>query len=565
MGHPPEHGGTPKAGVAVKVLAVCPSRGRPQAAHQVVESFLGTRINEDTRLVFLVDDTDPTRHEYPAAYTQVVRSRGSFGGALAQAGGVFGDATAIGVIGDDNRFVTQGWDRVLGAWLTDHVGIAYGTDGHWGEELPTAWWLSRPIADRLGLAPQFVRHYFMDNYWLELGRATGSIRYFPEVEIEHLHPLWGKAEEDATYARNARNVTRDRVAFKRWKANNMAPDLGMLKALRNTNARPVVFADWHHPALWESMRILFEDRLGWTLYSPMGLEWEAQGWRFTHEDWKAADYLRVQGAIDKGDHSEVHPAEYPNTVRKLLTVAQANELQPTHVVASVAAHRASFNALAERWGARFVYQVGNARQPVDVPRGTVVLASSKVVRQGRGLTVVQYHQEFDLGVFCYSPTINPNRVTSFMLRMDQASGPWEWLAQAPGVDFRAIGGKDERADTYMAPMSKVADLMRSTGWVWHDKVIGDGYGHVLHNAAAMGRPLIGHASHYKGRTGEPYWRDLVTCIDLDRHPPDVALRLIKAIGRDKDWFTSMGAAIHEEFTNRVDFAHEADAIRAALV
>jgi hypothetical protein len=514
--------------------------------------------------VFLVDDTDPTRHDYPPEYTHIVRSRGSFGGALAQVSPVLGDATAIGVIGDDNRFRTQGWDRLLGDWLTSHVGIAYGTDGHWGEELPTAWWLSRPIVDRLGVAPGFVRHYFMDNYWLELGKATGALRYFPEVEIEHLHPLWGKATMDTTYLRNDRNVSRDRVAWRRFLKGGMAPDLGVLKALRNVHSRPIVFADWHHPALWESLRLLFEVRLGWDLYSPVLMDWAHKGvWRFTHEDWAAKDYLTVHG-LDRGDHWEHRPAEYPGTVRRMLTWDQANEMQPTHVLASVAAHRDSFHRLAQRWGAQFVYQVGNARQPVDVPHGTVVLASSRLDRPRRGLSVVPYHQEFDLGTFCYSEPTNPRRVTSFMLRMDTASGPWQWLAEAPGMEWQAVGGKDERADTYLAPMSKVADLMRNTGWVWHDKVIGDGYGHVLHNAAAMGRPLIGHASHYRGKTGEPYWRDLVTCIDLDRHEPAVALRLIKAIGADTEWFTSMAQAIHHEFTQRVDFATEAEAIRAVL-
>jgi hypothetical protein len=550
--------------VAVKVLVICPSRGRPNAAKAVLESFLTTRADETTRLVFLVDDTDANKADYPEGWTRIVRSRGSFGGALAQGGPVLEDATAIGVIGDDNRFRTKGWDTTLGAWLTQNVGIAYGTDGHWDEALPTAWWLSRPIVDRLGVAPQFVRHYFMDNYWLELGKAAGAIRYFPDVLVEHLHPLWGKAAEDATYARNARNVARDRVAWRRWLAGGMAPDLGVLRAARNTRQRPVVFADWHHPALWESLRLLFEVRLGWDLYSPAGLEWESKGWRFTHEDWKAADYLSTEGAEDMGTHLEVAPAEYPDTRRRLLTVDQANAMAPTHVLASVAAHRASFATLAANWGAQFVYQVGNARQPVDVARGTAVLASARLIRPPRHIRVVEYHQEFDLDVFGYSKPTHPKRVTSFMLRMDAASGPWQWLEGDEELEWRAIGGKDERAESYVAPMSAVAAMMRDTGWVWHDKIIGDGYGHVLHNAAAMGRPLIGHASHYAGRLGEPYWRDLVTCIDLDRHSPEVALRLIKAIGKDRDWFTSMGQAIHEEFTRRVDFAAEAMAIRALL-
>ena len=47
-----------------------------------------------------------------------------------------------------------------------------------------------------------------------------------------------------------------------------------------------VFADYHHSALYESLRLLFEERLDWKLYKPIGTEWYANGyWKLhTHPD-----------------------------------------------------------------------------------------------------------------------------------------------------------------------------------------------------------------------------------------------------------------------------------------
>jgi len=133
---------------------------------------------------------------------------------------------------------------------------------------------------------------------------------------------------------------------------------------------------------------------------------------------------------------------------------------------------------------------------------------------------------------------------------------------------RTAGSRTPRAPGYVAPMTAVAERMRAAGWVWHDKAgyrgatPGDGYGHVLFNAASIGRPLIGHASHYAGQMGEGLWIDGETCIDLDRHSPEDALRRIRTIGpREHE---DMGAAIRGRFDTLVDFDAEAEAIRAAL-
>jgi hypothetical protein len=267
----------------MSTVAICPSRGRPDNARRCLTSFLQTRRDHNTRIVFAVDDDDPTRDEYPKGYTKIVPATGSMSGALnaiAHDKGFMGDATSAGMIGDDNLFRTHGWDVAIDDWLQANPGIAYVDDGFQHEKLSTCWWVSRPLVDVFGMTPPEFRHFYMDNWWMEVGRAAGCLKYLGDVLIEHMHPLAGKAQQDATYERGGSrtNIDNDRTFFRRWEMKGKAADVAKVRGILSRGEKRKVLADWHHPALWESLSILFEDRFGWELYSPMGLEWTKHGW-----------------------------------------------------------------------------------------------------------------------------------------------------------------------------------------------------------------------------------------------------------------------------------------------
>lgn len=549
----------------MSVLALCPSRERPGQAAETLASFLATRADPESRLVFVVDSDDPTLPEYPADHVHVVPPTGTMGGALKLAASdqaLLGDATVAGMIGDDNRFVSRGWDVAIAGALA-RPGIAYGDDGFKHERLPTSWWVSRALVDAFGMTEPGLRHYYMDNYWLELGQGAGCITYLPDVRIEHLHPLAGKGSDDAIYRRNGRHAAHDRAWFARWQRRDKAAHIQRAISIVRAGEPRRVLADWHHPALWESLEILFEDRFGWELYAPIGTDWQRLGWRAAGATpgWTADDYLVYEDAVPVGDHHwERRDPEYPERVRKMVTAAQFESQRWDYIVASVPAHQRPFAALAYRHRARLINHVGDAHRPVDRSlRGQVILASANV----RGATVV-HHQEFDRRLFRYTEPTQPAAVSSFMLRLSSTSCPYTWLSEAPGVQWAAVEAESPRDPGYLAPMRSVASRMQATGWVWHDKRIGDGYGHVLFNAAAVGRPLIGHASHYRGLLGERLWEDMRTCIDLDRHDEREALRLWRAISADPEWHADLSANIRARFEELVDFDAEAQRIKAVL-
>lgn len=550
-------------------LALCPSRERPVWARETLASFEATRRDRASRLVFIVDADDPTLKDYPNPH--VVEPGGSMGAALWKASHdpkVLRDSTSVGMIGDDNRFRTPGWDLIIDGWLSQHVGVAYGDDGFQHERLPTSWWVSRPLVDVFGMAPVQLEHLYMDNWWKELGQGAGCLRYFPDVEIEHMHPLAGKAERDAIYDRgnNRARADHDRNWFHHWLRNGRPSDLRKARSIVDRDRPRRVLADWHHPALWESLSILFEDRFGWELYSPLGMDWTQHGWKFETLDtigWSESDYLVFEDARLVDGHHERTEAEYPDRPRKMVTWDQAQGMRWDFVLCSVAVHQRPFYDLAQQFGARLINQVGNAKHRLERVPG-IVLASSNLGRLGARYKAVTYHQEFDRAMFAQAPPSDPLAVSSFMLRLDWTSCEYKWLSESSGVRWKTAGGQDPYARTYLAPMSKVADLMRESGWIWHDKRIGDGYGHVIHNAASMGRPLIGHASHYKGLMGEPLWKNLETCIDLDTVSQSTALRLIRGIANDPDWYREISESTAANFARLVDFDAEVEEIRLAL-
>lgn len=560
----------------MSILALCPSRGRPRQAAETLASFNATLRDKGSRLVFVVDADDPTLADYPPG-SHVVPPTGCMGDALrsAMVPEVLKDATAVGMIGDDNRFRTRGWDVVFDEALTERIGVVYGDDGFQHARLPTSWWVSRPLVDVFGLAPAGLQHLYMDNWWKSLGEGAGCLRYIPEVVIEHLHPHvteganWLHTDKaDATYKRgnDPLRARHDRTVFEQWLRRRRREDVRRARIVIGGREKRRILADWHHPALWESLSILFEDRFGWELYSMGGDDWTKHGWTLSTNPpigWSASDYLSMVGSRAVGDHWERTEREYPARPRKQVTPEQALGMRWDFVLGSVPDHQRPFAALATRLGARFIHQVGNARHPIDQSLDQVILASS-IVRVRSRTPYVVYHQEFDRSVFAPSPITHPDVVTSLMLRLDWTSCDYSWLAEADGIRWQAPGGKDPNARTYLAPMSKVADLIAGSGWIWHDKRVGDGYGHVLHNAAAMGRPLIGHGKHYRGLLGEPFWRDLETCVDLDKHRPAEALRLVRAISRDPEWHAELSTNIAATFDELVDFDAEAERIRDIL-
>lgn len=217
------------------LVVIVPSRGRPQAAAELAQTFDAT-CSTDTELVFAVDRDDPTLPEYQGLLGMVGDSHSMVEAlnrtALDVATRSPNRPFAIAFMGDDHRPRTVGWDRAYLDALTSLPGIVYGNDLIQGVKLPTQCAMSASVVRALGhMAPPVLTHLYVDNYWLEIGQASGCITYLPDVVVEHVHPVGGTAEWDAGYRRvNSRAMYgRDQAAYVAYMAEHRDRDVLALR------------------------------------------------------------------------------------------------------------------------------------------------------------------------------------------------------------------------------------------------------------------------------------------------------------------------------------------------
>lgn len=223
------------------INVIVPSRGRPAAAAELIQAFDAT-CTADTFLTFVVDDTDPTRHDYldvvmSAQHVDLViaPSKTMVEALNVAAAGV--NEYAVGFMGDDHRPRTVGWDRAyLDALLELRVGMVYGDDLFQHANIPTQIAMTTDIVKALGwMAPPALVHMYVDNWWLELGRRADCIRYLPDVVVEHVHPAAGKAGWDEGHVRVNQPTMfhQDGATFSRLRVLELPGAAAAVRALRS--------------------------------------------------------------------------------------------------------------------------------------------------------------------------------------------------------------------------------------------------------------------------------------------------------------------------------------------
>jgi hypothetical protein len=229
------------------LLVIVPSRARPEAIPPLVAAFAET-CTATTCLVVAIDEDDPERERYAEAVQEspgpvslwINQGEKSMVAALNGAVAEFtvnpDHPYAVAFMGDDHRPRTKGWDTAYIQALRElGTGIVYGNDLLQGENIPTQVAMTADIPRALGhMAPPCLTHLFVDNYWRDLGRAAGCIRYLPDVVVEHVHPFAGKAAMDEGYARvNDHGMySRDAAAYAEYAARRLVDDVTAVRALR---------------------------------------------------------------------------------------------------------------------------------------------------------------------------------------------------------------------------------------------------------------------------------------------------------------------------------------------
>jgi hypothetical protein len=228
------------------LTVLVPTRGRSENAHRLLDACAATCVLADTKIVLGCDDDDDHR-----GYCRILAKdnahgafmrlpvgdrRGMVAGLNLMAERYAPTSDYVGFLGDDHLPVTPGWDKAFcDALAGKPAALAYGNDLLQGANIPTAVAMTASIPRTLGyMAPPELGHLYVDNAWLAWGHGLGAITYLPDVVIEHLHPVAGKADWDEGY-RNVNAETSysaDRVAYEKYRTERLPADLEKLRAIR---------------------------------------------------------------------------------------------------------------------------------------------------------------------------------------------------------------------------------------------------------------------------------------------------------------------------------------------
>jgi len=220
------------------LLVICPTRERPESCARMIQSF-DKKSSNRAQLIFIIDSDDRWFHEYEYMFARthhsfIVRHQNSicetYNMIVTQ---WYPDYKFYSVTCDDYIYHTGNWDQVLMKKLIEKSGgFAYGDDGMNGPNLPTTCIISGEIVRALGwIVLPGLKCLCGDLVWRELGNALNRLFYIPEVKIEHMSCMAGKAEEDDTYrhTNSPENYTNDNKTFRTWRSNKMPADAAKIQ------------------------------------------------------------------------------------------------------------------------------------------------------------------------------------------------------------------------------------------------------------------------------------------------------------------------------------------------
>lgn len=366
-----------------------------------------------------------------------------------------------------------------------------------------------------------------------------------------------------------------------------------------------VMVDFHHASLLNSFILLFENRLGGNVYRPIGLEWAEKGfWNIYDHPATRAQFLTmdqgyrpVDGTAPLNNIGQVQDNVYycqdidSGSYNKAITLDTFFDMDIDIIIATIPQHVEPFNRLSalHKNHPKVIYQIGNSwNVPFDTPVKNI-MASARLPFKPEGFNIVEYHQEFDTKIFRPEnyvmqfgviengvdkkigdeiPIGPANNIYSFVncFNVDGLFAlDWQLFEKVEGLmpdwKFRAYGGQCRDGAAHGS--QELADRMRESRFIWHTKCGGDGYGHVLHNSAAVGRPLIARRQYYTDKMGGDLMIDGVTAILIDGLNPEEIIQKI-VYYNDPVRYYDMCQAVYKNFCKNVMFEKEAEDIKLFL-
>lgn len=316
-----------------------------------------------------------------------------------------------------------------------------------------------------------------------------------------------------------------------------------------------ILIDLHHEGLLRSLKLLFETRLGHELYIPTGREWFEEGY------WKLAEpYNNHPSTISQ--YLETKWEGY-----RAITLPEFKDTKFDIVIASTYDHVRVYGELVSKYQpqAKLVHQMGND-WPVDFDLVKNLMSSTAPFPIPPGVNAVFYHQEFDTQMFSYQYPEKTKIARSFVntMREDTIFGQdlKDFIELERYLRYKCEMRGASCRDGVVKEQSEIARLMQESEWGVHLKAGGDGFGHIIHNWAAVGRPVIFRGSQYRGKLAGRLLKHMETGLDLDLMTHYDLANFIRSMSEGEH--RAMCERMYAIFTQEVNFDKEEETIKSFL-
>ena len=340
-----------------------------------------------------------------------------------------------------------------------------------------------------------------------------------------------------------------------------------------------ILCDLHHEDLFYSLQLLFEKRLGYEVYRPIGLEWYHEGyWHIYPHINTAQQYLSTDGIpplsangipvteehgdgawINKGADGgplvySIPDKQHANPIdHRGITLEGFRSIKFDLVLCSIPKHVTPFRHLCQYYQpqAKFIFQAGNNWGGVKAEN--LLTSSRKTWSTVPENNTVFYHQEFDTTVFKPGPCKNPRSIMNLQHLCDSSNRLEALMKYLPGWELKLHGAGMPDGPV---PSLEIPQTLRDVGFVWHVKA-NEGYGYNIHHSFASGKPMLVDYHANQGMTPADLYKLDLTVLNAN-DPLDILAKKLIHMANIYDMYTQ---TVYDHFINTVNFDQEELAIR----
>lgn len=298
-----------------------------------------------------------------------------------------------------------------------------------------------------------------------------------------------------------------------------------------------VFTDFHHAGLLYSLHLLFEKRLGWNLFRPVGEEWFQKGyWKIAEpynnnpntikqflsldQTFKPVDGSPVLNHITSVKESWYETEDtYHGYMTKAITFDQFKSMNIDLIIASIPSHWVAYKILRdkEKPRAKFICQMGNMFHEVFnmIENNQIenLMAATIPFDLTRKINHIFYHEEQPL--IDWSGPSNQRVINSFVHLLPLRDEFEMYKSRLNEYEFHSYGSMCPNGA--LRSLNNLYEEVKNSAFIYHVKPGGDGYGWNWHTSFLVGRPIITHFSDYKDKLGGLLFENGVTGVDLEQH------------------------------------------------